>query len=280
MVRPAHLDFDQLARHPFVAAVDWQPTLPSTNDHALGLAARESLATPHLVVAEQQTAGRGRGANRWWSSQGALTYSLVLSTQADRCAVRPLSSNASTPSPRPDQWARVALTAGLSLCEALGGLVPHLDFGLKWPNDVMLGGKKLAGILVEIPPAAPPAPRRIVLGMGINVNNSLADAPAELQASAATLRDATGLEFDATQVLLAWLSRFAANLQSLVADNDDLALRWQSRCVLTGQAVELQSGERLLRGVSAGIARDGALLLDTPAGPERIYAAAAVRLVR
>ncbi|MGQ0635586.1 MAG: biotin--[acetyl-CoA-carboxylase] ligase [Planctomycetaceae bacterium] len=310
------LDLDRLRGHPFIGRVDWHSTIASTNDRALALAAGDTLDTPLLVLADEQTAGRGRGSNSWWSARGALTFSLVLAPQVggifpgqitlgppspalpprggkgaktDFC--RELVSCVNTNTPQFNQrsvgplelpqdcWPRIALVAGLSLCEALERLLPHLAFGLKWPNDVLLGGKKLAGILVEVPSTTPQKPRRIVLGMGININNSLADAPAEIQSSGTALCDAAGLEFDATQVLLAWLTHFADNLRALAEKDTGLTKRWQMRCVLSGKRVELQSGDRMLNGTCRGIDTDGALLLDTPARLERLYSGVLVRVV-
>jgi BirA family transcriptional regulator, biotin operon repressor / biotin---[acetyl-CoA-carboxylase] ligase len=265
-MRTPALDLEHLRRDPFVVKVEWHATLPSTNDHALQLAMLEALETPLLILADEQTAGRGRGSNRWWSVAGGLTFSLVLDP-----------TRIGTTSLRTEHWPRVALTAGVALCEALVGLAPYLDCGLKWPNDVLISGRKVAGILVEIPPARPPAPRRLVLGIGINVNNSLVEAPAEIQARGIALCDATGLEFDPTQLLSTWLARFADNLVALAADDRQLPNRWQSRCVLTGKTVELQAGERTIRGICQGIDADGALLLDTPGGPERLYGGVLVR---
>ncbi|MFN0053031.1 MAG: biotin--[acetyl-CoA-carboxylase] ligase [Planctomycetales bacterium] len=259
-------DLDRLRRAGFLAQVDWHETLGSTNDRALKLAEEESLATPLLVLAEEQTAGRGRGSNRWWSGAGALTFSLVI--EPDQVG---------TPLLRSEHWPRVALCAGVALCESLGSLAPHLNLGLKWPNDVQLAGKKIAGILVEIPPARPPVPRRLVVGMGVNLNNSLLDSPDEVRQVGTALCDVTGLEFDPTQLLLAWMSRFADLLEALSQDDPTLPGRWQSRCVLTGRTLELQSGDRLVRGNCLGIATDGALLLETPSGRESIYGGVLVR---
>lgn len=260
------LDLERISRDAWIAKVEWHRTISSTNDHALNLAAQESLETPYLILADEQTAGRGRGNNRWWSGEGALTFSLVL----DPARIRAASLQA-------QHWPRVALSAGVSLCEAVVELAPHLDCGLKWPNDVLISGKKVAGILVEIPPARPPVPRRLVVGMGVNVNNTLAEAPPEIQERGTALCDATGLEFDATLVLLTWLARFAVNLAALADDDPTLPSRWQSRCVLRGRSVELQAGERIVRGLCRGIDTDGALLLDTPTGPERLYGGVLVR---
>jgi BirA family biotin operon repressor/biotin-[acetyl-CoA-carboxylase] ligase len=260
------LDLDRLRRDSFVAAVERHATLTSTNDRALELAALEALDVPLLILADEQTAGRGRGKNHWWSGAGALTFSLVFDPA--RVGAGAL---------RAEHWPRVALTAGVALCDALGELAPHLDFGLKWPNDVLLSGKKVAGILVEIPPARPPVPRRLVLGMGLNVNNSLADAPAEIQSVGTALCDATGLEFDPAQVLLTWLAAFDASLRALAAGDPALPTRWRSRCVLSGKRVELKAAERTVHGMCRGIDDEGALLLETASGVEKLFAGVLVR---
>jgi BirA family biotin operon repressor/biotin-[acetyl-CoA-carboxylase] ligase len=266
-MRSPALDLERLKRESIIADVEWHATIPSTNDRALQLAVKENVDTPLLILADEQTAGRGRGSNRWWSGPGALMFSLVFDPAGTGGACL-----------RTEQWPRVALTAGVALCEALTELAPHLDCGLKWPNDVLLAGKKLAGILVEIPPARPPVPRRLVLGMGINVNNSLAEAPPEIRSTGMALCDATGLEFDPTRVLVAWLGRFAENLRQLAVDDPGLPTRWQSRCVLSGKKIELQAGDRPVKGTCRGIDADGALLLDTENGPERLYGGVLVRV--
>jgi len=261
------LDLVRLRELPLLAAFEWHETLPSTNDHALQQAGREFLKTPLLVIAEQQTAGRGRGSNRWWSQEGALTFTLVIEPGA--AGIAPL---------RTEHWPRVALTAGMALCETLEAVSSDLDCGLKWPNDVLIAGKKVAGILVEIPPTPAGVPRRLVLGMGLNVNNSLADAPSEVASRAISLRDATGSPQDATQILLDWLGRFSESLHALAADDPALPARWQSRCVLTGRQVELLVADRPTCGLCHGIADDGALLLERGVAIERLYGGALVRV--
>jgi BirA family biotin operon repressor/biotin-[acetyl-CoA-carboxylase] ligase len=236
------------------------------------LAAEPALATPFLIAAGEQSAGRGRGMNRWWSSTGALTFSLVFDPQADQ-------ESRGSPALQADRWPRIALAAGVALCDVLQQLLPQVPTGLKWPNDVLLGGKKVSGILVEVPPAAPANPRRLVLGMGINVNNSLATAPVDLQSTATSLLDAAGGLFDRTDLLIAWLNCFADRLHALAAVDHALPARWQSLCALTGKTVELQSGNRTVRGLCRGIDIEGALLVDTAAGPERLYAGSLTRAV-
>lgn len=228
------------------------------------------VVTPNLILAGEQTAGRGRGSNRWWSDRGALTFSIVFDPHADLAhrGAAPLESA---------RWPRIALAAGVALCDVLQVAVPHSPCALKWPNDVLLAGKKVAGILVEVPPASPPAPRRLVLGMGWNVNNSLCAAPAEVQAVGTSFRDAAGTDFDVSQLLIDWLDHFARHLRALAAGEPDLPSRWQALCSLTGRAIELISGNRRVSGICGGIDGDGALLVETDAGPERLYAGFLVR---
>src|SRR5438034_451345 len=99
-------------------------------------------------------AGRGRGTNRWWSADGALTFSLVLEAPQERL---PMS-----------RWPQVALVAGVAVCEALERMAPRAEMRVKWPNDVYLAGRKICGILSESVPARRD---RIVVGIGVNVNN-------------------------------------------------------------------------------------------------------------
>ena len=236
------------------------------------LARSVDLVTPQLILAGAQTAGRGRGSNRWWSDRAALTFSLVFDPVVDLI-------HRGAAALETDRWPRVALTAGVALCDVLQSAVPHSRCALKWPNDVLLAGKKVAGILVEVPPALPSAPRRLVLGMGWNVNNSLHTAPAEVQDVGTSLRDIAGIDFDVSQLLIDWLDHFARHLRALADGDHELPTRWQSLCALTGQTLELSSGSRRVRGICRGIDGDGALLVDTEAGPERLYAGVLVRTV-
>jgi BirA family biotin operon repressor/biotin-[acetyl-CoA-carboxylase] ligase len=206
------------------------------------------------VLVEFQTNGRGRGSNRWWSSDGALTFSLVLDA---RQADIPLER-------RP----QVSLTAGLGVCEALAEMLPGQSLGLKWPNDVFLGTRKVCGILVEVPPRRPD---RLVVGVGINVNNSFRDAPVTLRPTGTSLADEAGEPFDVVEVLLRVLSRMNEALELLADDGPRLAEAWRRRCLLRGRTVHLEGVSRKTIGLCRGIASDGALLIETPQGLERAH---------
>ena len=96
----------------------------------------------------------------------------------------------------------ISLATGVAVVDALATLVPGHNIGIHWPNDVMLDGRKLAGILIEVLPDG-----RHVIGIGINTNNTATDAPAKVRRRVATLRDATECEHDSTDLLISILNR-------------------------------------------------------------------------
>jgi BirA family transcriptional regulator, biotin operon repressor / biotin---[acetyl-CoA-carboxylase] ligase len=248
------LRWDDIRRSIPLGGIEAHEVIASTNDRALELAADGHLALPFLVAAERQTAGRGRGANRWWSSPGSLAFSVVVESPTSEV----------DPARRP----RIALVAGLAVCEAIETLLPGCEVRVKWPNDVYVAGRKVCGILVE---SRPP---RVVVGIGINVNNAAAEAPAELRGTVISLRDAGGRAFDRTDVLTGVLRRLCASLGEFERGEDDLLSRWAPRCFLTGRIVRIESGGRATDGRCRGIDEEGALMLDTEAGLSRHVAGA------
>ena len=244
----------QIVAQTFVKHVEFHAELGSTNDRSVDLAAAEvASATPLLVWALRQTAGRGRGANRWWASEGALTFSLLLDTK-----------DLGLPQER---WPQVSLTTGLAVCAALQALLPQAEINLKWPNDVFLHGRKISGILVEIPPRQS---GKLILGIGINVNNSLTNAPTELRSTATALCDVSNRTWDLVAVLIHVLQQLEQHLQQLVANDPELPRRWHELCFLRGRVVQHTVGERVTIGRCQGVDQQGALLLQTAAGLSRV----------
>ncbi len=243
-------DLERIRQRTFVRAVEYHREIESTNTRALRLAEEGSLSLPALVLADLQTAGRGRGGHGWWSAPGALTFSVILprdALAADRC------------------WPQVSLTAGLAVCDALQQVRPGLEIGLKWPNDVYVRSRKICGILVEL---SSRAPARLVVGVGLNVNNSAAQAPPALSDSAIALIDVTGYACDLTTVLISILQQLAGQLSTLTSARATLAHRWQELCMLTGRTVQVTAGARTTTGTCRGIDESGALLVDTGWGHE------------
>jgi len=244
----------RLQTETFVRQIDWHRELPSTNDRALELAVSENIETPLLVLTGCQTAGRGRGANRWWSSPGGLTFSLIVETPQRNLPA--------------DRWLKMSLTAGLAVCEVLQELLPEAKIGLKWPNDVLLDGRKVCGILVEVPV---PRAGRLVLGIGINVNNSLSTAPPELRATATAIVDFAHRQHDLTDVLVRIVRQLAEGLRLLTIADANLSRRWQTFCLLQDCTVQLDADSGRTVGICRGIDPEGALTLETETGTERFF---------
>ncbi|MCS7467006.1 biotin--[acetyl-CoA-carboxylase] ligase [Stieleria sp. ICT_E10.1] len=245
-------DLDHLTKSTFVERVDFHREIDSTNRRAMELARNGSPAGPLLILAESQTAGRGRGTNHWWADSGALTLTLLLDT--------------GLPQRRLPQ---ASLTVGLAVCEAIEGIVESSEMQLKWPNDVYCRQRKLSGILIELPTANP---QLLAIGIGINVNNSLSRAPDELRTTAIALCDVAGHPFPLTDVLIAVLNRLQHRLECIGCRDDELRTMWRERCLLTNRTVQVDLGTRDVSGRCRGINDEGALVIETPAGLEPCYA--------
>jgi BirA family biotin operon repressor/biotin-[acetyl-CoA-carboxylase] ligase len=248
---------------PFIRHVEIHNALPSTNDRATQLAMFAALETPALVVARRQLEGRGRGMHAWWSTDGALTFSLILAP-------------ASWGIP-PDQWPRLSLTTAVAVCDAMeatcdtpGSPLPA-PCSIKWPNDVLIDGKKIAGILLESPGGPAPAKDRLVIGVGINVNNSWQGAPREAGSNGTALCDVTDNQHDLQTILIGFLQALELRLHQLGRNDPELPRAWQQRSWLADQHVEVDNGGRKIEGLCVGIADDGALLIQTTLTTECIY---------
>jgi BirA family biotin operon repressor/biotin-[acetyl-CoA-carboxylase] ligase len=247
-------DLQRIHHSGLVRHIDHHDVLGSTSDRALELAAADEVPLPFLVLTERQTGGRGRGTNKWWSADGALTFSLVL-------------EGADLPS---EQRPRTALACGLAVCESLAELAPSGQWQVKWPNDVFAGGHKACGILCE---SVPGWPERIVVGIGVNVNNAMRDQGDDSLRLATALVDLDGIVRDLTEVLLAVLDRFDLHWRGLIDGGfTEIAEEYRRRCFLTGKTLRLSSGNEQLIGVCRGIDDRGSLVLATEAGPRTIVA--------
>lgn len=245
-------DVERILAQAPIAEVIYRNQVTSTNDLARELAATVGRRLPALVLADQQTAGRGRGTNRWWTGAGSLACSLLFEPAARGIARQ--------------HFAIMSLAAAVSIVDAIVPEVAGHSVGLHWPNDVFVDGCKLAGILVE-----GLSDGTHVLGFGINVNNTLADAPVELKRIVTSLSDLTGKKHDRTRLLIEVLNRLEAALNLLAVSPEKLARRANDLCLQHGRPLTIQSGNRSVYGTCAGIADDGALRLATEAGIETIY---------
>ena len=252
------IDAMRIMRETFAARVEHRPTLGSTSDRAAQCAAQGVKELPLLVVADQQTAGRGRGEKRWWTGTGGLAFSLLL--------------DARTVAAETNRSPLVSLAAAVAVVEAVAPRIPDYRVGIHWPNDVFVAQRKLSGILVEVL-----AGRQHVVGVGLNTNNSMTDAAEELQAMAATLFDLTGRKLDQTDILVELLNRMEQAFAELRTDPKAIARRTDELCLQRGRTLTLRLGDREISGGCRGIADDGALLLETSIGVESFYSGTIVK---
>ena len=247
------LDLARLSQSPVVARVEHFATLGSTQDRAHELArSGDAGPLPLLIVAEEQTSGRGRGVNRWWTGRGSLALSLLFDP-ADWDVSR---------TPLPER----SLAVGVAILDVIAPLLAGHQVGLHWPNDVFAAGKKVAGVLIDVL-----ADGRHIVGIGLNVNNSLAAAPDEVRTRAVSLSELAGRTFDRTAVLLNLLDQLQAAVRDSAASPELFGQRFNQLCLQVGQKLTVESGSQRTTGTCVGIAADGALLLDTPGGMQKFY---------
>ncbi len=247
------IDTDRIVTETFVSRVEHHAMVASTNDLAAERAGVVGGELPLLVVADRQTAGRGRGSNKWWTGEGSLAFSVLLG---------PLVSGPTSSSGCP----LAGLATAVAVVETVAPLIAPRAVGVHWPNDVMAAGAKLAGILVEVLPDG-----RQIVGVGLNANNSAADAPPELRTAVSTLRDMTHRTHDRTDLLVALLQHLQRVLGQLTVAPEQIAARADRLCLQRGRTLAVELGGQIVSGRCAGIAPDGALRLDTPQGRRSLY---------
>lgn len=228
----------------------------STNTAALQAAA-EGAAEGTVFIAEEQTAGRGRGVNTWDSQRSTGIYCSVI--------LRPALP--------PSEVLVLTLAAGIAVHSAIleidARLSPSLD--LKWPNDVLLGGKKVCGILTEMNSEATRV-RYIVAGIGINVNQ--AAFPPELESLATSLRMASGSEWSRLELAAALLKSLHREYAQLISSSDareSILRRFAERSSwVEGKDVRIEESFSPLQGTTSGLDERGFLRLRTANGMETV----------
>jgi len=221
----------------------------STNAAAMEAAAAGA-PEGSVFFAEEQIAGRGRGANTWHSARSSGIYGSVV--------LRPALP--------PSEVLIISLAAGLALHSAIHAIEPKLDLDLKWPNDLLLDGKKLSGILTEMNAEATLV-RHIVIGIGINVNQ--ASFPPELRDHATSLRLSTGTEWsrvELTATLLKSLDREYRNFVETPEARQSILRRFEeSSLSVRGREVRIEENGGF-EGTTAGLDARGFLQVRTAHG--------------
>jgi BirA family biotin operon repressor/biotin-[acetyl-CoA-carboxylase] ligase len=252
------MNINRVLSETFVIEAEHHAELGSTNDRCAELAKRGAQKLPLLVTADRQTAGRGRGRNLWWTGPNSLAFSLLLQPLAPQSESNEMLGRHLKCSPNISLTPLLSLAAGLAVVDAVKPRLKNQDIGLHWPNDVIAAGHKLSGILVEVL-----ADGRIIIGIGINTNDPIADAPQELRSIATSLLDLTGANHDHTEILVSLLKGLEKHLADLKREPSQVTLRADALCLQRNRPLTLQQGAETVNGVCRGIAPDGALLLES-----------------
>lgn len=237
-------------------------TVDSTNAFAVRLGGKGA-AHGTTVIAERQTKGRGRLGRRWESPAGGNIYMSVI--------LRPLMDMRDV--------TLLTIMAGVACCGALRNST-GLAVEIKWPNDLMVSGRKLGGILTEIRSSA----GRVifaVLGMGINVNTCLEDYPPEVRAIATSVMNETSKEQSVTLLATGILNELDRWYGILMREGRGPVLNeWRRFSSMLGGVVEVIVGEEAFRGVAEDIDDEGRLLLRLSSGELKNISAGDLKILR
>jgi len=241
-----------LSRLAFVRRIEYQPSVGSTNDLAKQLGA-QGAPEATLVIADEQTAGRGRLGRAWWTPPGvAIAMSLLVRPQLHVTAAY-----------------RLTMLAGLAAAEAVEQ-VTGLPVGLKWPNDIVIehrarGAKvvrKLGGILTETSIAGQSI-EFVVVGIGLNVNVDLRARPDLPEATSLMME--LGHQVDRLSIVHGLIERFAARYAEI--DHDErLRADWSARLTTLGHRVAALRGAQVFEGLAVDVDESGALLIRSDDG--------------
>ncbi|MEM4728483.1 MAG: biotin--[acetyl-CoA-carboxylase] ligase [Thermoplasmata archaeon] len=234
-------------------------SLESTNKKARELAeAGEPEGT--VVVARIQTGGRGRMGRRWFSPPGGLWFSVVLRPQIP-----------------PAQAPVLGLLTGVAVARALKGLY-RLESRLKWPNDVLIQGKKVCGVLTELSVRGEILDH-VIVGVGINASFPLALLPSELWARTTTIQELLGRTIELEPLLYRVVEELDKRYLEFVGGKTRGILEeWRALSETLGRKVRVDTLEEAVEGLAEDIDASGALLIKTAKGPVRVMAGDCVHL--
>lgn len=239
-------------RSPYDQEIRWYDLVGSTNDVAKEWA-DQGAEDGSVVCADEQTSGRGRRGNVWICPPGeALAFSQILRPSMPRAL-----------------WPRLALIAGLAVAKAIESY--GIQAEVKWPNDVTIAGKKVAGILVES------TDEFVIVGVGLNVN--VKSFPDEIAARATSLYLETNREWDRSEVLEKIAHLMAVHSQRAESEFPELLQELRERCALTGKRVSMFISDEMHIAEVVGIGNRGDLLIDRHGKIEGLLQADEIRVI-
>ncbi len=238
---------DFIKKSSLFSCVEVHKILESTNTYLL----KNNFPSGCIVIADQQTAGRGRRGRSWFSPPGKNLYFSFLLVNP------PLD---------PSTLPRLNIVMAVAVAEALGKL--GIKTSVKWPNDILINGKKLAGILIESVFEKDKI-KKLVIGTGININTDHDDFTTDILTIATSLKIATGQTWDRNSILLnllknieLWYNVFEKGEFYKIRD------KWLQYFEWKGKEVFVSSDDTTIFGIAAGIDENGFLILSLPDGSE------------
>jgi BirA family biotin operon repressor/biotin-[acetyl-CoA-carboxylase] ligase len=259
-----HINRDHLQRVTSLKTIECHAELMSTMDRARALAVDPATQLPALVIAADQRNGRGRRGAGWWQPSGslAMTFVMEIPTEGEIAGgILPL-------------W---SLVCGLAVVESLQQLHPELEPLVRWPNDIEIKGRKLAGLLVEATTT-----QQLLIGIGINTAGSKDDAPPALQERLITVPDVLGTAISHNDLLGILIPHIEKNICDAMSPStcQSVLERYKAHCSLTNTSIKLfdvlcidtknECNDQVARqkttlvGFCRGTDKAGRLLIETP----------------
>ncbi|MCK9418188.1 MAG: biotin--[acetyl-CoA-carboxylase] ligase [Nitrospirae bacterium] len=232
----------------------------STNTLAMEMAA-EGTPEGTVVIAETQTGGKGRLGRKWISPKGNLYLSVVL---------RPNIPMQKAP--------LITLTGAVAVASAIRTTC-GLEAGIKWPNDILISGKKVSGLLTEMS-AEQDRIRHIVLGIGVDVNMEMGELPPEVRSLTTTLAAEAGAKINRTVLLQQVLRDLERWYQKFLNNDGDVLEEWEKLNMTVGNRITVSGAGEAFDGLAQGIDRDGRLIVRLDDGTIRTVAAGDVTIVK
>jgi BirA family biotin operon repressor/biotin-[acetyl-CoA-carboxylase] ligase len=240
--------------------IHFSQELTSTNTLAMGLAA-DGVPEGTVVIAETQTSGKGRLGRKWISPKGNLYLSVVL---------RPNIPIHKAP--------LITLTGAVAVASAIR-TTSGLEAGIKWPNDILISGKKVCGLLTEMS-AEQDRIRHIVLGIGVDVNMEMGELPPDVRSLSTTLAAEAGAKINRTALLQQVLRDLERWYQKFLANDGDVLDEWKKLNITVGNRITVSGAGEALNGLAQGVDSDGRLIMRLDNGTVRTLAAGDVTIVK
>lgn len=220
----------------------------STNEVARKLA-DEGAEDGTIVIAESQRSGKGRRGKKWVSPSGGVWMTMIL-----------------RPDVEPNRAPQITLVAGVAVAETLFQEC-NLDIGIKWPNDILVGSKKISGILTEVKTNISGELEYVLVGVGIDLNVDVDSFPPELQNGATSLKVELDREIQGSELVKRFLQKFETRYNQFQAGNfREILNQWRKLSSTIGSQVEVHKKGRTVYGEAVGVNKDGKLIVELDDG--------------